>query len=424
MEVASLSSKIRSCRTSDVTLRLTRDAAPLVRVPVRVEQISHRMLFGSNWGDSAIAAANGELHGDALEQARQRNERFLSLFNFVTLPFYWAGFEPVPGQPETMRLLRTARWYRDHGCSIKGHPLCWHTLAPGWLSQRTNAEAKALLLQRIGREARDFAGLLDAWDVVNEGVIMPSFDKYDNAITRLCREHGAVDLIRDSFAAAKAADPSARLVLNDFDTSPAYAMLIERCLDAGVPIDAIGIQSHMHQGYWGVEETERVLERFARFGLPLQFTETTLVSGDLMPSHFVDLNDYRVNDWPSTPEGEQRQAEETILHYRTLIEHPSVSAITWWDLVDGGWLNAPGGLLRRDLTAKPAFERLEQLLREEYWLTETEIPTDDTGSLSFTGFLGDYRLAWADQCITFSLNDIGSRTLPIELNSKHTELTL
>lgn len=417
MVVANLSSKARSCRTSDVTLHITHDANPLVTTPVRVRQLSQRMLFGSNWGDSAIAAVNGELQGDALEQAWRRNELFLRLFNFVTLPFYWAGFEPLPGKPDTTRLLRAARWYRDRGCAIKGHPLCWHTLAPTWLSQRTNAEVEALLLQRIQREIKDFSGVVSAWDVVNEAVIMPTFDKGKNAITGLCRERGAVELIRDTFAAAKAADPDALLVLNDFDTSMDYAALIERCLDAGVPIDAIGIQSHMHQGYWGEEKTQCVLERFGRFGLALQFTETTLVSGQPMPSHFIDLNDCRISDWPSTTEGEERQAEEAILHYRTLLEDPNVSAITWWDLVDGGWLNAPGGLLRRDLTPKPAFERLRQLIREELWLAETELPTDEAGTLRFSGSLGDYELGWAGQRATFSVDRVGATAVEMALTS-------
>ena len=65
----------------------------------------------------------------------------------------------------------------------------------------------------------------------------------------------------------------------------------------------------MHQGYRG-EEYLGVLDRFARYGLPLHLTETTLVSGDLMPPDIVDLNDYQIAEWPSTPEGEARQADD------------------------------------------------------------------------------------------------------------------
>jgi len=77
-----------------------------------------------------------------------------------------------------------------------------------------------------------------------------------------------------------------------------------------------------------------------------------------MPAHIVDLNDYQVSEWPSTPQDEDRQAQELVSHYKTLFAHPLVKSITWWDFVDGKWLGAPSGLLRKDMTAKPAFDEL------------------------------------------------------------------
>ena len=144
---------------------------------------------------------------------------------------------------------------------------------------------------------------------------MPVFENGENAITPLASASGGSAMVRLAFETARAADPGATLLVNDFDLSPAYERLIEDCLDAGIRIDAIGLQTHMHQGYWGEEWTLGVLERFARFGLPLHLTETTLVSGELMPPEIVDLNDYRVATWPSTPEGEARQADDVVRHY-------------------------------------------------------------------------------------------------------------
>ena len=77
-------------------------------------------------------------------------------------------------------------------------------------------------------------------------------------------------------------------------------------------------------------------ERFARFGLPVHMSETTLLSGRLMPPEFVDLNDYQVPEWPSTPDGEERQAEEVVRHYTTLVRHPAVRSITYWGLTHNG----------------------------------------------------------------------------------------
>ena len=76
-----------------------------------------------------------------------------------------------------------------------------------------------------------------------------------------------------------------------------------------------------------------------------------------MPPEIVDLNDYQVSEWPTTPDGEARQADEVEAHYPTLLAHPAVEAITWWGFPDGGWLNAPSGLVRADGSPKPAYER-------------------------------------------------------------------
>ena len=112
---------------------------------------------------------------------------------------------------------------------------------------------------------------------------MPVFDKYDNTITRVCRETGRIRLVREVFRAARETNPDAVLLINDFNVSEAYEVLLEELLAADVPIGAIGIQSHQHQGYWGREKPEDVLARFSRFGLPIHFTENTLISGDIMP---------------------------------------------------------------------------------------------------------------------------------------------
>jgi GH35 family endo-1,4-beta-xylanase len=110
-------------------------------------------------------------------------------------------------------------------------------------------------LERIHREVTEFKGLINIWEVINEVVIMPIFDKYDNGITRICKDYGRLRLVREVFEAAKEANPDATLLINDFNTSESYDILVEGLLEAGIPIYAIGIQSHMHQGYWGLEKT-------------------------------------------------------------------------------------------------------------------------------------------------------------------------
>lgn len=404
----SADASIKKHRTANATLTVFKeDGTPLAEQEVTIAQRNHKFLFGCI-GFDLIPLANNELAGEAKTRAEQLNEKLLNLFNIITLPFYWGGFELVRRHPDTRLLLNTAQWFVERGCLVKGHPLCWHTVTADWLLDMSNEEIVQAQVDRIHREVADFAGLIDMWDVINEVVIMPIFDKYDNGITRIAQELGRIGIIRTVFEAARTTNPGAVLLLNDFDVSPAYEILIEGCLEADIKIDAIGIQSHMHQGYWGVEKTLAILERYVRFNLPIHFTESTLVSGQLMPPEIVDLNDYQVEEWPTMPEGEARQAEEVVQHYKTLFAHPAVEAITWWGLADGGWLNAPAGLIRSDYSSKPAYEELCNLIKGEWWQAPVKMVTDGEGKLRFNGFLGEYILSWAGKEAAFHLAEKGT----------------
>lgn len=245
-------------------------------------------------------------------------------------------------------------------------------------------------LDRIQRDVTAFKGVVDMWDVINEVVIMPVF-REDNAVSRICKQLGRVELVKQVFNAAKQANPDAVLLINDFNLSEKYRDLIAACLDAGVPISAIGLQTHQHQGYMGREKLEEVLERFSVFGLPLHFTENTLVSGHLMPPDIVDLNDYQVPEWPTTPEGEERQRREWREMYEILFAHPLVEAITGWDFADGAWLGAPSGLVRADNTPKPSYYELQHMVHEE-WTSRGTLHTDENGVAELEGFRGEYSL--------------------------------
>ncbi|MBP5732830.1 MAG: endo-1,4-beta-xylanase, partial [Lachnospiraceae bacterium] len=284
----------------------------------------------------------------------------------------------------------------------KGHPLCWHTACADWLMQYSNAEILKKQLQRIDRDVTAFKGVIDMWDVINEVVIMPNFDKYDNAITRICQEMGRIKLVKAVFDEAKAMNPNATLLINDFNTSASYEILLDGLLEAGVPISAIGIQSHQHQGYWGEEKLLDVLSRFSRIGLPIHFTENTLVSGEIMPAHIVDLNDFQVDSWPSTPEGEERQAKEICEMYTILFEHPLIQAITTWDFTDDCWLHAPSGFLHKDNTEKPSYHALRKLIHED-WSTNVTLQTDENGNLQLEGFKGNYELTSGGLSATLDL---------------------
>ena len=381
-------------RRSDARLRvLNPDGRPAIRQKVDVDQVSHRFLFGCGAFDAVTIMKTADPAQKAFLQ--ERMEKWFTLFNYGTLPFYWGRYEPEEGRTACTETMAAAKWLREKGVQVKGHPLCWHTACAPWLLQFSNEEILRRQIARIHRDVEAFRGVINLWDVINEVVIMPEFDRYDNAITRICKEKGRVGLVKEVFAAAKESDPDATLLINDFNTSERYAELIEALLEADVPISAIGIQSHQHQGYWGLEKLNQVLERFSRFGLPIHFTENTLISGEIMPAHIVDLNDWQVNEWPSTPEGEERQAREISEMYSVLFAHPLVEAITTWDFNDGCWLKAPSGFVHEDNSEKPSYYALQKLIHEE-WETHETLVSDENGFITLTGFKGGYTLRSAE----------------------------
>lgn len=391
-----MSAALPAHRVGTAVVEVRGDGAPLARTEVRVEQTRHAFGFGN------IGFELFDHHGTPDPALAPL---FLDVFDLAVLPFYWGDFEPVEGRPQTTRWRRAAEWLAAHGVRRKGHPLVWHTLAPSWLLGRSNADVLAAVRRRIRRDAGEFAGLVDTWDVVNEAVIAPVFDNGDNAITPVVAAVGDVAFVARAFAEARAANPGVALHVNDFDLSSRYEQLVARLLDAGVRIDGIGLQTHMHQGYPGEERALDAADRFARFGIPLHFTETTLLSGDLMPPEIVDLNDYVRADWPSTPEGEARQAEELERHYRSLFGHPAVVSITYWGLADrGAWLGAPAGLVRRDGTPKPGYHALRNLIRGEWWTPLATLRTDAAGRVAVTGAKGDYRLTAPGTTVEFTID--------------------
>ena len=384
---------------------------PLPGATISLKLINHAFMFGCGAFDTLALTSLPKEDTQKKPFYEERVKEWLGLYNYGTLPFYWGRYEPVEGEPHEESLKAAASFLTQRGVKAKGHPLCWHTVCANWLMDYDNKTILDKQLKRIDRDVSSFRGLIDIWDVINEVVIMPVYDRYDNAITRICKDLGRVGLVKEVFAAAKTANPDALLLINDFDLSESYRILIDGCLNAGVPIGAIGLQTHQHQGYKGKEWLEDVLERYSCFGLPLHFTENTLVSGHLMPPEIVDLNDYAPEEWPTTPEGEERQAREWKEMMEILFACQSVEAVTGWDFADGAWLGAPSGLIRKDNSLKPAYKALEKLIREE-WTTNVELRTDEKGMVSFEGYRGTYLATYQGREATFTLTKEGK---PMEI---------
>ncbi|MFV1965940.1 MAG: endo-1,4-beta-xylanase [Pirellulaceae bacterium] len=349
---------------------------------VEIEQTHHAFLFGCNifmWGRS----------GNEREDRLYR-EQFASVCNFATLPFYWPMYERRPGEPDHERTRQIANWCRENGIVTKGHPLAWNFADPHWLPDDLD-EIRRLQMARIDDCVEAFKGRVDRWDVVNEATHFdrPAFKDKAPKMTAMWEKAGRIEFTQECFKHARQANADATLLINDYRTDSEYEALIEKLVDEhGKPIyDVIGIQSHQHAASWDNRRIWDVCERFARFGVPLHFTETTFTSGE--PARRGSGN---ARHGPTNERRERWQADEVERFYTMLFSHPAVEAITWWDFSDrSAWQGAAAGFLRKDMSPKPSYHRLLGLVKGRWW-TKVSKTTDASGEVAFRGFLGDYRI--------------------------------
>ena len=386
--------RIEKYRKGDATV-LVVDAAgkPVAGAEVTIEQTSHAFLFGCNIFNWAEDDKN-LWYKKPLNDEVQTNyrARFAELFNYATLPFYWHFYAPAQDQTRQTYLESVAKWCREKGIATKGHPLMWNYVDPTWLPNDKAAIGK-LQVERVKDIVPRFKGLIDKWDVANELADFSSGGKGDKApkITAMWAKD-RMPVARDCFLAAREANPGALLLINDFKTDESYEkVLLGLADDHGKPLyDVIGLQSHQHSGVWSDQKLWDTCERFAKFGVPLHFTEMTILSGRRMPG--AAKNAEGEETWVSAPHDEETQAKDVVREYTLLFSHPSVEAITWWNLIDGfAWMGAPAGLLRKDGTPKPAYTSLQKLIHET-WCTRTSANSDAQGQVHVRGFYGNYHV--------------------------------
>jgi GH35 family endo-1,4-beta-xylanase len=352
------------------------DGKPVAGARVKVEQLRHDFLFGCNiFMFARLKAADHE------EEYRRR---FAALLNYATLGFYWRSYEPERGKPNYDYTERVVAWCRTQGITCKGHPLTWDHPAssPAWLTDDF-AEVERLSTARVREIVERFKGRIDFWDVVNEPTDLKRFKTTMNA---WARELGTLPYVRRHLAVAREANPQATLLVNDYRVDPPYYKILDSLrADGKLLFDVVGIQSHMHGGFWPLRKVWSVCDHYAKLGLPLHFTETTIVSGRRTGSG---------ENWgPSSPELEEKQADLTVKFYTTVFAHPATQALTWWDFADeGAWQGAAAGWLRKDASPKPVYERLHALIRDDWW-TKTEGRTDAKGEFRTRAFYGTHRLS-------------------------------
>ncbi|OPZ23103.1 MAG: Endo-1,4-beta-xylanase [candidate division BRC1 bacterium ADurb.BinA364] len=389
--------RIREHRMAGAELALADSAGrPLPEGTLaRIEQTRHAFLFGvcTQWLFHIFSEENR--FETRPEAARLYSDRFVELFNFGTTQVYWGGYEREPGRPQYDLTQANCDWAKRHGIALKGHPLVWNNIgAPRWIAAMETDRAVEAQARRLEEVMKRFQGQIAMWDVVNEAAAYEREDawKANPVLTKAMQEMGVEAFVRLMYERARQADPSALLLTNDYVLDERYEKRgIAPLLDSeGALFDIVGIQSHMHAAPWTPRKIWDVCERFAKYGKPIHFTETTIPSGD--PDGRRRSQQERGYRWLTTAEGEARQAREVELFYTILFSHPAVEAITWWSLTDDqAWLGAPAGLLRADMSPKPAYGALRRLIKGKWWTT-LETHASAGGRVDFRGFLGDYRI--------------------------------
>jgi endo-1,4-beta-xylanase len=167
----------------------------------------------------------------------------------------WDALRPAPSVFE----FADADFFVDYGeksdMKLRGHCLVWHQALPHWFNDAVyKGNAKSMLEQHINTVVGRYAGRMHSWDVVNEAV-NPYDKRPDGLRITPWLEMIGEGYIELAFRTARQADPSALLTYNEYgieldnyesDTKRAQVLVLLRRLKArNVPIDALGIQSHL-----------------------------------------------------------------------------------------------------------------------------------------------------------------------------------
>jgi endo-1,4-beta-xylanase len=206
--------------------------------------------------------------------------------------FLFADLHPQRQQFRFDEADRVSAFAVANGLALRGHTLVWYGVMPPWTEEiATAAEAERELVRHIETVVSRYKTSVGSWNVVNEPLRDDARRGSDLRPLIWQRRLGA-DYIAIALRAARAADPKAQLVLNEYDIEfvgerfrnkrAAFVDLIHTLLDAGAPLDAIGLQGHLKAE---LQIDQQGLGAFVhemrRAGLEILVTELDVVDNNL-----------------------------------------------------------------------------------------------------------------------------------------------
>jgi endo-1,4-beta-xylanase len=238
-------------------------------------------------GESALGAAaavSGRYFGAALDPGafNERPYRELAAEQLTCATpenaMKWALVEPSRGEFDWRGADALVAFAKTHGQKVRGHTLVWHSQLPKWVLDGSFSprELRDLMVAHIATEAGRYKGAIYAWDVVNE----PFTD--DGEWRRsIWYEAMGPDYVATALRAARAADPQAKLYINDYNVETerpkmrALLALVVSLKASGAPIDGVGLQSHFVAGAVPTDLPD-VMAKFAALGVDVAVTELDL----------------------------------------------------------------------------------------------------------------------------------------------------
>lgn len=404
---------IEKYRKGNFTIKFT-DAG---EKKIVVKQKRHKFLFGC----TAFMLNSFEKE----EKEPIFKEKFARLFNQAVVPFYWSDLEPQEGKlrfgKDSENIYRRPApdlvldFCEEYGIQPKGHCLVWNKFVPEWLDKYTPEERKIILERRFKEIAEEYADKIPSFDIVNE-----SASNYRRGLKFLFEEYDEYGL-----KLGKRYFPNNKKILNETNGAiwgnylkqgkyMAFNMQLKDFLSKGLPIDEIGLQYHIfstseemalpeiNKVYLDTNAMIEILDIFDSYDLPMHISEIT-VPGSGQNSENEEVQAYIVEEL-----------------YKTWFATRNMKSIVWWNMVDGYAAYAPlgsnegenrcgGGLMRFDMSEKPAYKVLDKLINEE-WKTFFE-KSVDTQELSFRGFYGEYEITVDGRTFIVNLDENGKEVI-------------
>ncbi|HEY2157103.1 MAG TPA: endo-1,4-beta-xylanase, partial [Isosphaeraceae bacterium] len=251
---------------------------------------------------------------------------------------------------------RFAEFARANRLEVVGHCLVWakDDRTDEWMI-RENGEPvpRETLLRRIEAHIEAvvgrYADVATMWDVVNEAVA----DAGDGLLRdSVYSRTTGIDFLVTAFKAARAKDPDALLIYNDYnDHKPEKRKkvieLLTQLKQKGAPVDAYGMQGHFEIGEDPIPQLRETFDALRKLGIKVVVSELDI---DVVPrsrwwadngKHRDELATYNPYKDGLPEEIARKQAEQYAALFRLFVEYSDlIERVSFWNLHDGeSWLN-------------------------------------------------------------------------------------